>query len=52
MRRHQGTSWFLPVIEGTLPTPQAEAELFLLVNGGGTAQAREVMERARKLAGR
>jgi hypothetical protein len=52
MRRHQGTSWFLPVIEATLPTPAAEAELFLLVNGGGTAQEPGVMERARKLAGR
>lgn len=51
MQRHQGTSWFLPVIEGTLPTPEAEAELFLLVNGGGTVQEPEVMERARKLAG-
>lgn len=51
MQRHQGTSWFLPVIEGTLPTPEAEAELFLLVNGGGTAQEPEVMDRARKLAG-
>jgi hypothetical protein len=52
MQRHQGTTWFLPVIEATLPSPQAEAELFLLVNGGGTAQEPGVMEHARKLAGR
>src|SRR4051812_12326951 len=52
MRRHQGTTWFLPVIEATLPSPQTEAELFLLVNGGGTAQEPEVLENARKLAGR
>ncbi len=51
-RRHQGTSWLLPVIEATLPSPEAEAELFFRVNGGGTAQASEIMEHARRLAGR
>lgn len=50
-QRHQGHSFQLPVAEAQLPTVQAEAELFLLVNGGGTAQEPEVMERARKLAG-
>jgi hypothetical protein len=49
-QRHQGM-WPMPVVEATLPSPKAEAELFLLVNGGGTAQESEVMERARKLAG-
>lgn len=50
-QRHQGQSWFLPVIEATLPSPEAEAELFLRVNSGGTAQVSEIMEHARKLAG-
>lgn len=50
-QRKQGM-WPMPVVEATLPSPQAEAELFLLVNGGGTGQEPEVMERARKLAGR
>lgn len=50
-QRHQGM-WPMPVVEATLPSPQAEAELFLLVNGGGTGQEPGVMERARKLAGR
>lgn len=51
-QRHQGHSFQLPVAEAQLPSPEAEAELFLLVNGGGTAQEPGVMERARKLAGR
>lgn len=51
-RRHQGTSWFLPVIEATLPSSEAEAELFLRVNSGGTAQESEILEHARRLAGR
>lgn len=51
-QRHQGHAFQLPMAEAQLPTPEAEAELFLLVNGGGVAQEPEVMERARKLAGR
>lgn len=52
LRRHQGHTFQLPVTESRLPSPQLEAELFLRLNGGGTAQEPEVMERARKLAGR
>lgn len=52
MQRHHGTNFQFSVIEAQLPTLQAEAELFLLVNGGGTAQETEVMQRARELAGR
>ena len=51
-RRLQGNRFQLPVVEARLPSPQEEAQLFLLLNGGGTAQTPEVMERARKLAGR
>lgn len=51
-QRHQGQSWFLPVIEAILPSPEAEAELFLRVNSGGTAQMPEILEHARRLAGR
>lgn len=52
VQRHHGTSFQFSMIEAQLPTLQAEAELFLLVNGGGTAQESEVMQRARELAGR
>jgi hypothetical protein len=52
MQRHQGHGFQLPMVEAQLPSPESEAELFLLVNGGGTAQEPGVMERARKLAGR
>lgn len=51
-QRFQGHGFQLPTVEAQLPTLEAEVELFLLVNGGGTAQESEVMERARKLAGR
>lgn len=50
-QRFQGHSFQLPVVECQLHSKQAEAELFLLVNGGGTAQDSVTMERARKLAG-
>jgi hypothetical protein len=50
-QRFQGNNFQLPVVESQLPTRQAEAELFLLVNGGGTGQDSETMQRARKLAG-
>jgi hypothetical protein len=39
----------LPCAEGTLPTVQAEAEVFLLVNGGGTPQTDVDMANARRI---
>lgn len=50
-QRLQGNRFQLPVVEARLPSPQEEARLFLLLNGGGTAQQADVMDRARKLAG-
>lgn len=50
-RRRLGTSCMLPVIEAKLPSLQAEAELYLLVNGGGTAQSAADMARAAQIAG-
>lgn len=43
--------WRLPVVEAHMPTVQAEAELYLLVNGGGTAQTAADMDRATRVAG-
>jgi hypothetical protein len=40
----------LPVIEAKLPSVRAEAELYLLVNGGGTGQTPEDMARAGRVA--
>jgi hypothetical protein len=44
--------WTMPVAEAKLPTVQAEAEVFLLVNGGGTPQSDADMARAARIAGR
>lgn len=49
-RRHQGHSWLLGVIDAKLPTVQAEAELYVLINGGGTAQTPEDMANAARVA--
>jgi hypothetical protein len=51
-QRHMGHSAHLPVIECQLPSIKAEAELYLLVNGGGTAQTVADMENAAEVAGR
>jgi len=39
----------LPLIEVKLPDLRAEAELYLLVNGGGIMQTDEDMERAARV---
>lgn len=49
-RLRPGTSCMLPVVEAKLPSLQAEAELYLLVNGGGTGQSEEDMARAARVA--
>lgn len=49
-RRHISHNWHLPMIEAKLPSLMAEAELYLLVNGGGTAQSEMDMDRARGIA--
>jgi len=43
-------NWPVPTLEAQEPTIEAEAELFLLINGGGTAQAPEDMARAQSVA--
>ena len=43
-------SFILPVIEAELPTVQAEAELYLLLNGGGTPQTDNDMANAARVA--
>jgi hypothetical protein len=50
-QRRLGTSCMLPVVEARLPSLRAEAELYLLVNGGGTGQSEEDMTRAVRIAG-
>jgi hypothetical protein len=40
----------LSVVEAKLPSLRAEAELYLLVNGGGTAQSDEDTARAATIA--
>jgi hypothetical protein len=45
-----GTSCMLPVIEAKLPSLHAEAELYLLVNGGGTGQSEDDLARAARIA--
>ena len=50
-QRRLGTTCMLPVIEAKLPSLQAEAELYLLVNGGGTGQSGADMARAARIAG-
>jgi hypothetical protein len=49
-QRMMGLHIQLPVIEAKLPSVQAEAELYLLVNGGGTGQTPEDMARAAEIA--
>lgn len=47
---HMKRTAMLPITEAKLPSMQAEAELFLLVNGGGTAQTADDMRRATRVA--
>lgn len=49
-RTHQGMMWTLAVVEGKLPTEADEAALYLLVNGGGTAQTDADMANAVRIA--
>lgn len=51
-RRYQGHGWLLGVIDAKLPTLRAEAELYVLINGGGTAQTAEDMANAARVAGK
>lgn len=50
-QRHMGHGSVLPVIECQLPSMREEAGLYLLVNGGGTAQTPEDMANAARVAG-
>jgi len=43
------SNWPISTLEATEPTIEAEAELYLLINGGGTAQTPEDMARARDI---
>lgn len=45
-----GNNAMLAVVESRLPSLTAEAELYLLVNGGGTAQTEDDMARAAQVA--
>lgn len=49
-QRLMANSSLLPVVTSTLPRLEAEAELYLLVNGGGTAQTPQDMARAARVA--
>lgn len=51
-RRHAKFSWKLPRMEVFLDSVQDEADLYLLVNGGGTPQTMQDMENAARVAGR
>lgn len=51
-RRHAKFSWKLPRHHVNLHTVQDEADLYLLVNGGGTPQTMQDMANAAKVAGR
>lgn len=51
-QRYCNRDFQLPVIESRVPTVEAEAEMYLLVNGGGTAQTEADMANAAKVAGR
>lgn len=42
--------WIVPTCEASLESLEAEAEVYLLVNGGGTPQTDEDMARAAKIA--
>ncbi len=49
-RLHMDSNAMLPMGEGKLPTLRAEAEVYLLVNGGGTPQTDADMANARRVA--
>ena len=49
-RLHFDSDATIPVVEGKLPTVQAEAEVYLLVNGGGTPQTAADMAKASRIA--
>lgn len=49
-QRHQALRFQLPTVEAKVATIQEEAELYLLVNGGGTPQADEDMANAARVA--
>jgi hypothetical protein len=51
-QRLLGNHAMLAVVESRLPSIQSEAELYLLVNGGGTGQTELDMARAAEVAGR
>ena len=48
-QRFMANNALLPLIEVKLPDLRAEAELYLLVNGGGIMQTDEDMERAARV---
>lgn len=49
-RRMCGNRFMLAMVDARLPSVQAEAELYVLVNGGGTAQTPEDMANAARMA--
>ena len=49
-QRLMGNHAMLPLVEAQLPSVQAEASLYVLVNGGGTAQSAADMARAAQVA--
>ena len=51
-RRLLGNRALVPVVTSRVSTVAAEAEIYLLVNGGGTAQESADLDRAEKVAGR
>jgi hypothetical protein len=50
-RRFAENCCVLPCAEGRLPSVEAEAEVYLLVNGGGTPQTDADMDNAERVAG-
>lgn len=50
-RRFVAHSFHLPVVEAKLPDLRSEAELYLLINGGGTPHSDSDLSTARGLAG-
>ena len=49
-RRFVGRSFQLPMMEAKLPDLRSEAELYLLINGGGTPHSGDDMTRAMQVA--
>ncbi len=49
---HMKRTAMLPIVEAKLPSLQREAELYLLVNSGGTAHTQQDLERAVEIARR